>query len=412
MSSRVQDGGPTVISLFTGAGGLDIGLEKAGFRTLYAVDFDEDCVETLRCNKSRRVPVDGNSSRFHLDGSEIVHADVSRVCAEQLRVPSGVDLDLVAGGPPCQPFSSAGEQLGLEDPRGTLFQEFARLVSELRPRMVLFENVRGLVTARGPSGRPGEALELVRRTFEDAGYATRCALLNAADFGAPQRRVRLFIIGSRLAPLPEFPLPTHVEAPDMFGERAPWTTLGDFLAAISPPEEAEIVRPSPQLAEQLRRIPPGSGLKSPGVKETTRPGGHWGYKQGTFIADLEKPARTITAATTQDWIRLEDGTLRRLALHECAGLQGFPREWVFRGPRASRFRQVGNAVPVVFGEYIGRQLAEAAERWRRGQTTHERPKSARLPPTFLNYVEYTIRDEERNGVDRPRSQRRLQQVER
>ena len=413
MSSRAHDHRPTVVSLFTGAGGLDIGLEKAGFHTVSALDFDEDCAETLRLNKSRRVAVDGSPPRFHLEGAEILHRDVSQVRAEDLAVPRGEELDLVAGGPPCQPFSSAGAQLGLEDPRGTLFQEFARLVSELKPRMVLFENVRGLVTARGPSGKPGEALELVRKTFEEVGYATRCALLNAADFGGWQRRVRLFIIGSRLAPLPEFPMPTHTESgDDMFGELAPWKTLREFLASMPSPDEADVVRPSPQLLQQLRRVPSGSGLKSPGVKETTRPGGHWGYKQGTFIADLDKPARTVTAATTQDWVRLEDGTLRRLTLAECAGLQGFPREWLFAGPRASQFRQVGNAVPATFGEAIGRELAEAARRWRRGEAKQERPKSASLPASFLEYVDYTIRDEARNGSDRPRSQRRLQQVER
>jgi DNA (cytosine-5)-methyltransferase 1 len=153
-------------------------------------------------------------------------------------------------------------------------------------------------------------------------------------------------------------------------------------------------------------------LKSPGVKETTRPGGHWGYKQGTFIADLDKPARTVTAASTQDWVRLEAGALRRLTLAECAALQGFPRQWTFSGARASQFRQVGNAVPVTFGEVIGHNLVQAAIRWRRGETRDERPKSARLPASFLEYVHYTIRDEARNGLDRPRSQRRLQQVER
>jgi len=401
---------PTLVSLFAGAGGLDIGLEKAGFHTVAATDFDEECIETLRFNQTRRIPIEGSTSRFHLEGAKIIHADVATLHAQDFGITEGEELDLVAGGPPCQPFSSAGSQLGLEDPRGTLFQHFARLVSVLRPRMFLFENVRGLVTARGPSGRPGEALELVRKAFEKAGYGTRCTLLNAADYGAAQRRVRLFIIGSRVAELPEFPDPTNAEnvGSELFEDVKKWRTLGEFLASMPKPDESETCRPSPALGKQLKKIPTGSGLKSPGVKETTRPGGHWGYKQGTFIADPGRPARTVTAATTQDWIRLEDGSLRRLTLAECAGLQGFPREWQFAGTRGSQFRQIGNAVPVAFGEAVGRSLAQVARRCRRGGCVGKRAESATLPTNFLEYVHYTMRDEARNGTDRPRSQRRMQ----
>jgi len=401
---------PTLVSLFAGAGGLDIGLERAGFHTVAATDFDQECIETLRFNQTRRIPIEGSPSRFHLEGARIIHADVAELHAQDFGTPEGEELDLVAGGPPCQPFSSAGSQLGLDDPRGTLFQHFARLVSELKPRMFLFENVRGLVTARGPSGRPGEALELVRKAFEDAGYATRCTLLNSADYGAAQRRVRLFIIGSRVAALPEFPGPTNAEdiGDGLFDDVNPWMTLSDFLASTPQPDESEMTRPSPDLAKQLKKVPSGSGLKSPGVKETTRPGGHWGYKQGTFIADPTKPARTVTAATTQDWIRLEDGSLRRLTVSECAGLQGFPREWQFAGTRGSQFRQIGNAVPVAFGESVGRSLAQVARKCRRGGCTGKRVESATLPTNFLAYVHYTMRDEARNGQDRPRSQNRIQ----
>ena len=401
---------PTLVSLFTGAGGLDIGLEQAGFQTLAASDFDADCVETLRFNQTRHLPVGRSSHRVHLEGTRIIRADVAKLRAADFCIPEGQELDLVSGGPPCQPFSSAGAQRGFEDPRGTLFQHFARLVCELQPRMFVFENVRGLVTARGPSGKPGEALELVRTAFHDAGYATRCALLNSADFGVAQRRVRLFIIGSRASVLPEFPDPTHAEDGQgrLFGELRPWTTLGEFLSNFQAPEESAVSRPSEELARQLRDIPAGSGLKSPGVKETTRPGGHWGYKQGTFIADPDRPSRTVTAATTQDWIRLRDGSLRRLTLAECAGLQGFPREWQFAGTRASQFRQVGNAVPVALGLAVGRTLAVVARRCRQRGCADERPEPAALPRSFAHYVAYTMRDEERNGPERPRSRRRVQ----
>ncbi len=415
MSERATKGQyPTLVSLFTGAGGLDVGLEQAGFNTIAATDFDDHCVQTLRLNQSMRIPIDGFSSRFYLENARIIHADVADLNRKDFEIPSSVELDLVAGGPPCQPFSSAGSQLGFSDPRGMLFQHFARLVSELKPKMFLFENVRGLVTARGPSGSPGEALELVRVAFEEAGYSTRCALLNSADFGAFQRRVRLFIIGSRLSTLPEFPEPTHGEQKQngLFERIEPWKTLGKFLETALAPLDSEITRPSPELAKQLKEIPTGSGLKSPGVKEVTRPGGHWGYKQGTFIADPRKPARTVTAASTQDWVRLADGTLRRLTLSECAGLQGFPRDWQFAGTRTTNFKQIGNAVPIVFGKMIGRSLAQVAFLRQKAAKSATRAVSAELPPNFKQYVSYTLRDESRNGRDRPRSRYHPQASER
>jgi len=396
---------PTLVSLFTGAGGLDVGLERAGFRTIAATDFDGNCIATLEESQAKRIPIDGDRSHFHLEGAKILRADVVELVPEQLGVRPGLEIDLGIGGPPGQPFSSAGAQLGFEDPRGTLFEHFARIVGQIRPKMFLFENVRGLATARGPSQVPGEALHLVREAFEKNGYSTRCVLLNSADFGSYQRRVRLFMIGSRVPFLPDFPDPTHSQAvsSDTTPRSRPWRTLREFLATRTSPNEDEVVRPSAQLLRQLQDLPSGTGLKSMGVKEATRPGGHWGYKQGTFIADPEKPSRTVTAASTQDWIRLADGSLRRLTLSECSALQGFPEDWQFQGSKAARFRQVGNAVPSVFGEVIGRKLISCLVDLNGNSLDGRRARSEPLPPEIIESIRYTIRDEARNGKSRPRS---------
>jgi DNA (cytosine-5)-methyltransferase 1 len=308
---------------------------------------------------------------------------------------------LLAGGPPCQPFSSSGNQLSVLDHRGRLFEHFVRLADELKPRTILFENVRGLVTARGPKGEPGEVLQLVRSAFESIGYATRFALLNAADFGLPQRRVRLFMLASRDLPLPEFPAPTHARAaePSLFSRLKPWRGLGEFLAGRQPPELDEIVRPSAALGRLLRDVPDGSGMKSPGRKEATRPGGHWGYKQGTFIADPNLPARTVTAASTQDWVRAADGLLRRLTLRECAALQGFPDAWEFVGSRSSQFRQVGNAVPSLLGEVLGHALRQVLAQ----DLPAQKPVSAPFPDSMEAAIRYTHRDHERNRDSRTRA---------
>jgi DNA (cytosine-5)-methyltransferase 1 len=395
-----SDTRPTLVSLFTGAGGLDTGLEAAGWRTVAATDSDGDCCATLRLNKERKITIPGSRYNFLAD-AKIVHKLVEDVKRDDL-VPDGADdewvPDLLAGGPPCQPFSSAGKQLGLEDPRGRLFEHFVRLASELQPRAILFENVRGLVTAAGPSGEPGEALALVRAEFEKIGYATTFQVLNAADFGAPQRRVRLFMLAVKEAPLPKFPEPTNHNPdspPNLFSTTRRWTTLGDFLATQPAAAPEDIERPSQALREKLNEVPNGSGLKSAGARETTRPGGHWGYKQGTFIADLAKPARTVTAAASQDWIRI-GGDLRRLTWRECAGLQGFPAEWEFTGNKASRFRQIGNAVPAVLGRVLGVAVREVFAARALGVI----PCSAPWPAYFTQVVNYTKREKKRNGASR------------
>lgn len=390
----MADSRPTAVSLFSGAGGLDIGLETAGFRTVVAVECDEDCVATLRRNKERRVPIPPSGAHCFLAGTELLPKNIEDVDPDELSFVRSPDL--VVGGPPCQPFSSSGSMLSVADPRGRLFEHFVRITKVLEPRFVLFENVRGLVTACGPKGEPGEALLMVKEAFEQAGYATRFALLNAADYGCPQRRVRCFMIGSRQPPLPDFPEPTHSETPgeSLFGAMFPWVTLGDFLASQPAPEEADIVRPTANLAAQLASLPVGMGLRSAGAREATRPGGHWGYRQGTFIADPALPARTVTASASQDWVRIA-GSLRRLTWRECARLQGFPAEWEFVGGTASRFRQIGNAVPIVFGRVIGECLARAAATPGRGKVA-----SAALPPEFTAAIAYTKKEHARNGRSR------------
>lgn len=397
--------GPSFVSLFTGAGGLDIGLERAGLDAVALSDIDVNCVETLRANQERALPVPGRQHAY-LEGARIVHQPIEVTNRDDV-VPDGAGPEwhptALVGGPPCQPFSSAGKMRSVDDPRGRLFEHFVRLAKELRPRFILFENVRGMVTSRGPGGVPGETINLVRRSFERIGYATTFALLNAADYGAPQRRVRCFMLAARVPPLPSFPEPTHARDPEQFPdqERKPWVTLAEFLESCPEPDREDVVRPTASLAKQLQSLPLGSGLKSPGAKETTRPGGHWGYRQGTFVADPSLPARTVTGATGQDWLRLPDGSLRRLTWRECAGLQGFPSTWQFVGSKANKFLQIGNAVPTVFGEVLGEALLDALAQNPNG--SGPRPNSAPFPASFENAIAYTKREQARNGDSRERA---------
>jgi len=398
---------PTSISLFTGAGGLDVGLEEAGFRTVAATDNDPVCVASLVANQSARIPIRGCPARRYLEETRLFTGDVAGVSAADLR-PHDVDAswtpDLLCGGPPCQPFSSAGSMRGLEDPRGRLFEHFVRLANELRPRVILFENVRGLVTMPGPSGIPGETLMLVRQAFEAIGYWTRLALLNSADFGAPQRRVRCFMLAARDGSPPEFPDATHSRssASELLSDRLPWVTLGQFLATSPTAEDDDLIRPTQELEALLRGVPDGSGLKSAGAREPTRPGGHWGYKQGTFISDPRRPARTVTT-TTPDWIRLRDGSLRRLTWRECAELQGFPTDWRFSGGYGARQRQIGNAVPVIFGRVLGQAIRTSLAR-----SGSDAAESAPLPADLEAAISYTRREHRRNQAVRLEIRRRIE----
>ena len=384
-------------SLFSGAGGLDIGMEAAGWDCVYASDIDGAAVQTLFEN-SYDYGCGNSYGRAHLE-----QADVRQLTGREILAKGATrrgDLPLLVGGPPCQSWSSAGHQLGFQDARGRLFDDFIRIAGELDVRWLLFENVRGLLTARGPDGRPGGALELIRAKLLKAGFQTHVALLNAADYGVPQRRVRLFVFGYRSGdPLP-FPGPTHHKfaAEDLtFGE--PWVSMHEALAAIEPVADDEIIRPSGKLADQLKGLPPGSGVKSPGKAESTRPGGHWGYKQGAFVADLSLPARTVTANAQQDWIIDERLGVRRLCPRECAALQTFPVDWRFCGTRIDQYRLIGNAVPPLLAGRVGQSMLEHFTSDKREPRVVQ---SALLPlePRLEAAIRYTWREELRNGASR------------
>lgn len=388
------------VSLFTGAGGLDIGMERAGFVPRFVTDLEPSCVETLQANQARGIKVSGGSQHAFLKTADIRQADICALSGKSVRNRVRRRIDCVYGGPPCQSFSSCGKMGSIADPRGILVFEFCRFVEEARPRTFVMENVRGLVTARSDGGEPGGVLRQLVDRFEAAGYGVSVAVLNSADFGSFQRRVRCFVIGVDSGSPPEFPTPSHSKIPDrnlLFGNQVKsWRTLGEFLDCYSDDSTQNWIRPTPKLASALESIPEGSGLKSAGVVETTRPGGHWGYRQGTFIASRKLPSRTVTGSSSQDWIRLKDGSLRRLTFAEVARLQGFPPGWRFAGNKAARFKQVGNAVPAILGEVVGLAIRGYLAGYRAGTQTSSMP----LPNRVVTAMEYTKKEERRNGQSR------------
>lgn len=383
------------VSLFSGAGGLDIGLENAGFSCLYASDIDDAAHATLLENK-RRDPT-------HLKHAVIEQADVSMLTGQQVFDRIGLSrgqVPLLVGGPPCQSWSSAGHQKGWLDPRGRLFDDFVRIADELAVRWVMFENVRGLLTARGPDGVPGSALELIRQKLLSVGFQTQVTLLNSADYGVPQRRVRLVVFGFRVGGELEFPEPAFSKS---FAPH--WINMNDALSGLAKIRAEEVIRPNENLHRQLLELRPGTGVKSPGKPESTRPGGHWGYKQGAFIADTCRPARTVTANPQQDWIIDPELGIRRLCPRECAALQTFPATWKFVGTRNDQYRLIGNAVPPRLAQQIGAALQRhilRASQDGRAPVTLLKP----LAPHLQAAIAYTMKDEARNGASRRASSAR------
>lgn len=381
------------VSLFSGAGGLDLGLEKAGLDCVLATDFDKDAVETLKRNRG----YDIGNRRFAFDNTIISQTDVRNLSGNEiLRMidSSKGDIPILAGGPPCQSWSSGGKQLGYKDERGKLVDDYLRIASEIDARWLIFENVRGLLTARGLDGKPGSALEFMRQSLFERGWQTHVELLNAADFGVPQRRVRLIIIGYRSGDVPLMPVPTFGGS----NGQAPWRSLRSCLKTVGPPADDEIIRPSGKMALDLKGLRPGTGAKSAGKREATRPGGHWGYKQGAFVADLDLPARTVTASSQQDWVIDEKLGLRRLSPRECAAIQTFPKEWVFAGSRTSQYRQIGNAVPPTLAQAIGVAMLSHANSTSRATSGWNRV--APLAAKLQSAIDYTCREERRNGQSR------------
>lgn len=326
-------GHPTCVDLFAGAGGLSQGLKMAGWKALLASEYDPSACATYRRN-------------FH--GVKVLEGDIREANWSAVKG----KVDLVAGGPPCQPFSVAGNQMAQQDERDML-PEFVRAVREISPKLFLMENVAGLTTKRHLPYFESKLDEL-----RSLGYDLHYRVLNAADYGVPQERLRVIVLGSRFKK-PEFPAPTHGS------KRKPRISAREALhkAPDDEPNRAivtyarnPVIRPSPWAGMLVN----GGG----------RP------------IDLDQPSQTIPASAGGNRTHIvdEDGVLldyhahllggghprngivphvRRLTVRESARLQSFPDQFEFMGERSARYRQVGNAVPPLLAKAVGKALLDA-----------------------------------------------------
>jgi DNA (cytosine-5)-methyltransferase 1 len=341
------------ISLFSGAGGLDLGAERAGYEVRAAVELDDDAAATMEKN-------------FPHLAAPVIRADILKTTTRQILQGAGLRRgerpDLLIGGPPCTPFSKSGFWLewkrdGL-DPDASLLQEYTRVLAEAKPRRFVLENVYAL-TYNNKASRP--AFERLLREIDSAGYHCEAKVLNAADYGVPQSRPRLFVIGvPKDQALPHLPAPTHGgqwERRVSGNPGQPHVTAGDVLTGlITDPEPREVV--DGKYGHLLPAIPPGDNYLFYTAKR-----GHpdplfgWRSKYWSFLLKLtpDRPAPTIQAQPGPYIGPFHWGN-RRLRVAEIKRLFTYPDDFEFVGSRSSIQAQLGNSVPPLLAEKVVRAL--------------------------------------------------------
>jgi DNA (cytosine-5)-methyltransferase 1 len=317
------------LSIFSGAGGLDIGFHDIGFSILQCIEIEKKFVATLQENYQ--------SEGYFAHSCDIICDDI-----KNYEPSDGLEIDFIIGGPPCQTFSSAGRRaagvMGTDDARGTLFQEYIRLLKSFRPKGFLFENVYGIVGAQG-----GAAWREIQEGFNKAGYRIFFRILDAADYGVPQHRERLFIIGLREGEY-KFPRPTH--GPDSL-TKLPYYSAGEATSNLLQKDEVLAYGLKRKYGYLLNEIPPGLNY-SYYTKEMghPRPIFAWRSKFSDFLykADPNQPIRTLKAQGGQytgpfHWDN------RSFSLSELKRLQTFPDSYVMTGNKQVAIQQLGNSVP-------------------------------------------------------------------
>ncbi|MCP1660558.1 DNA cytosine methyltransferase [Neisseria perflava] len=326
------------IELFAGAGGLALGLEQAGFEAVLLNEWDKNACDTLRTNRPNWNVVEGD------------------VCGIDFSPYRG-KVDFLSGGFPCQAFSYAGKGEGFNDIRGTMFFQFARAIAEVQPKVILGENVRGLV-----NHDQGRTLATIKQTLKDLGYRLiEPRVLNAVQYRVPQKRERIFIISIRedLADTAHFEWPEPYIRP---------MTMADALKA------GELYDTD---------VPESEGQQYPerkkAVMDLVPPGGCWRdlpddiareYMKGSYFLGggrtgmarrlgWDEPSLTLTCAPAQNQTeRCHPDETRPLTVREYARIQTFPDEWQFQGAMGSQYKQIGNAVPVNLAKAVGEKLID------------------------------------------------------
>lgn len=380
-----------VVSLFSGCGGLDLGFIQAGYTVVWANDFFGDAVQTYRKNI----------------GDHIVHGDITQIPSEAIP-----DCDVVIGGFPCQGFSVANNKRSMEDQRNFLYLEILRVIRDKQPKFFVCENVKGLV-----SMEKGKVLEMIIKDFVELGYTVDYKILRASDYGVPQHRERVIIIGNRLGLENVFPKKTHgldiphVSVSDVCGHLADIRTRDDAFELDGVVVHNHVARTNVadkfwarkhavnqhDICDYLRQWRDKSDWTTKKIDRHfgyAHTAGHWfrkdnnsgsipnpsdwwelkkllsfddtydaavteleqrdiTFEQSLRISNWDTPSDTITATNPE----IHPNKKRRMSVRECAIIQTFPNDFVFTGSLSSMYKQIGNAVPVLLGKEIAAKLS-------------------------------------------------------
>lgn len=345
---------PLALSFFSGAGGLDLGLEKAGIEHVF---FCEN-------NREARMTLTKNWPNAALAG-DIMELDAEKV--REIAQIGDADVDIMAGGPPCQAFSTAGARRAFDDPRGNVFLKFLDIFEDIRPRYLVVENVRGLLSTpfpTHPNGDPvkGGALSLILDKIRRAGYNTSFNLYNSANFGAAQVRERVIIIAKRDGEKLPWLTPSHSDRKEWTAKgMRPWRTFKDAVDTIPSKEHHFVQFPDKRLFF-FRQLKEGQNWTAlPTEQQRQAMGKAYGLSGGRtgFYRRIrfDRPAPTLVTSPTMPATDLcHPVELRPLSIEEYKAVQGFPDDWWVAGDYKEIYRQLGNAVPVQLGEAIGKHI--------------------------------------------------------
>ena len=356
--------GFTAVELFAGAGGLSIGLERAGIHVVIANEIMPDFAATLAAN--------------HPD-TNVINDDIHKInFKDELKKLGLESVDVLSGGPPCQGFSTIGSK-NRQDPRNSLFYEYLRAVAETNPKYTIFENVSGFKRLYG-----GFAYETLVRELGELGYDTKCQILNAADYGAPQIRYRTIVLGwKRGLPALNFPVPTS----GIKNGLRPYLTLMEAISDLpqigagessdryaTPPQneyqrrmrggqeellEHNAANYGEKMQEILRTIPEGGSVND--LPMRLRPRSAYCNTYARLLPNEPSPTITRNFGTPSSSRCVHPYQPRALSTREGARLQGFPDNYKFIGGKQSKNLQIGNAVPPILGEAIARVVKKALE---------------------------------------------------
>lgn len=358
----------TAISLFSGAGGMDIGVQQAGFTILSCLELDKNCCETLRENISRE-----NRKTIVYEG------DIKEFAPEQLLKDLGYnpgEVDLLFGGPPCQAFSQIGKQQSLLDERGLLLFQMVRYAKVIQPRAIMIEQVKGLLTAKDLSGKRGGVFEQFINELEELDYVPKWRVMLAADYGIPQLRERVFIVATKKPNGFQFPNPTHSKPSETMNlfNLPPYRTVGDVINGLGEPVVKSDCSEIPDNShydvtprrdrERIHGVPEGKNLSSQTHLPKEQIGGLTKKDTTKFLRlDRGKPSNTLRGGEIF-YHPLKD---RYLTPREYMRIHGYPDSYVLRGPIRGRtgtvkdldqHRQVGNSVPPPLAKAIAEKVKE------------------------------------------------------